>query len=67
MSSFHQRSANSNIVIVEYSWTRDRVIDLADGSWATMPVRPWGPGWIVVDAHRDRHTKWRRIRRWGER
>ena len=67
MSTFHSRTSNNNIVMVEFCWTRDRIVDLPDGSWATMITRPWGSGWVVVDTHRDRHTKWRRIRRGGER
>jgi hypothetical protein len=41
--------------IVENVVTRDRVTD--EGVYI-MP--PPGPGWHVLDAHRERHTQWQR-------
>jgi hypothetical protein len=46
--------------IFETVATEDLILDFADGSWATIIVRPPGVGWVVADAHRKRHTVWRR-------
>jgi hypothetical protein len=46
--------------VFETVTTEDLVVDLPDGSWATLIVRPAGEGWEVLDAHRKRHTVWRR-------
>ena len=43
--------------LVETQTTRDHVSD------AGVFIRPPpGPGWRVLDAHRERHTKWQRRR-----
>jgi hypothetical protein len=47
---------------IEYTWTRDRAVDLEDGSWITLAMPPPGNGWHVCDAtSRDRRTRWRRF------
>lgn len=66
MSLHSNRADFSNIVAVEFCWTRDRVVELADGAWVVEPVRP-GSDWTVCDGHRERHTRWVRVRPWGRR
>jgi hypothetical protein len=43
--------------LIETQTTRDHVDD--DGVYI---VPPPGPGWRVLDAHRERHTVWTRYR-----
>jgi hypothetical protein len=58
---------NNNIVLLQFSTTRDHSVTLEDGSTATSPTKPWGPGWSISDSHRERFTVWWRARKWGER
>ncbi len=43
--------------LVETQTTRDHVSDAG-----VFIRRPAGPGWFVIDAHRERHTQWQRRR-----
>jgi hypothetical protein len=46
---------------IETVTTRDQVLEHSDGSWSSIPRCPPGPGWVIADASRDRHTRWRRL------
>jgi hypothetical protein len=69
MSKHGDRSDINNVIAfdtaIEFTWTRDAVVDLPDGSWEVRPMRPGGRGWVVADSHRERHTKWRRLEQFG--
>jgi hypothetical protein len=41
----------------------DEVVELADGSWISRPVRPSGKGWrhAPLRYQRERHTRWMRL------
>lgn len=62
MSAHCDRAHFANVTLLEFSTTRDRVVELKDGGWAICPSTPQGPGWHVHDAHRERYTVWVRWR-----
>jgi hypothetical protein len=45
--------------LVETVRTRDRAVDLPDGSWITIRIRPSGEGWTIL-RDRERATVWTR-------
>ena len=52
----------AGLELIETTRTRDRALDLADGSWITVRSRPPGEGWRIA-ADGERWTKWTRRRR----
>ena len=47
------------LALIEQRRTRDRAIDLPDGSWMTVRVRPPGSGWEIF-RDGERATVWTR-------
>ena len=57
VAPFHART---RVTAFELCRTRDAEVRFPDGAWGTIPKRPPGPGWMIADATRERHTLWRR-------
>lgn len=46
--------------VIEVRVTRDTPFENDDGTWGSMITPPPGRGWVPIDSHRERHTKWQR-------
>ena len=48
--------------LIETCRTRDRAVDLPDGSWASYRIKPPGRGWVIL-RDGERATVWMRRKR----